>query len=390
MSAAAIRGWCPGAYRPMESGDGLVVRVRPALGQVTPDQARGLADLARRHGNGIVELTSRANLQIRGVTEAAHPALIDGLGTLGLLDPDPEVEGRRNIVLDPFRPLGADDRQTRLAAGLARDMQDPALAELPSKFGFVVDAGPHRRLDGVSGDIRIEACGDALIVRPDGHEKGRLAANVEDAVAMAHDLALWFFASGGVGSDGRGRMARHIATGASLPPKLSGDLAPSPPAAPARPGLYTGGACVAAAFGQLEAEALHGLADAGAPVLRITPWRMVFLPRTEDLGPFTNTLGLITDPDDPLLRVTACTGAPGCKQASVETRALARRLAEVLPRDKTLHVSGCAKGCAHPAPANLTLVGCCGALDLVRGGRAWDEPARRGLAPGQITEAVRE
>ena len=30
MSAFEIKGWCPGALRPMLSGDGLVVRVRPA------------------------------------------------------------------------------------------------------------------------------------------------------------------------------------------------------------------------------------------------------------------------------------------------------------------------------------------------------------------------
>ena len=29
MSAPVIQGWCPGALRPMMSGDGLVVRVRP-------------------------------------------------------------------------------------------------------------------------------------------------------------------------------------------------------------------------------------------------------------------------------------------------------------------------------------------------------------------------
>ena len=71
-------------------------------------------------------------------------------------------------MLDPFRPLGADDRQTRVAAGLAEALRDPGLAGLPSKFGFVVDAGPRRRLDGVSGDIRIEGGGDDLILRADG------------------------------------------------------------------------------------------------------------------------------------------------------------------------------------------------------------------------------
>ena len=390
MSAARIRGWCPGAHRPMASGDGLVVRVRPPLGEITPDQARGLADLVDRHGNGIVELTSRANLQIRGVTAAAHENVIAGLAGLCLLDPDPATEARRNIVIDPFRPSDIADRQTRIAACLAEALQDADLAGLPSKFGFVVDAGRWRRLDGVSGDIRVEGSGDDLIVRADGCATGHLTRSAEDAVKMSMGLARWFLASGGVAADGRGRMARHLATGVMPPPDLMGDHAPTPSSDPPRPGADSGGLCVAAAFGQLEAEALRALARAGARILRITPWRMVFLPGIDSLDHVADTGGLLTDPDDPLLRVTACTGAPGCPQASVETRALARHLATTLPKDKTLHVSGCAKGCAHPAPADLTLVGRNGRFDLIRRGRAWHAPAQWWLLPAQITAAVQE
>ena len=85
MSAPAIRGWCPGAHRPMRSGDGLVVRVRPPLGEITPRQCTGLADLAERYGQGALELTNRANLQLRGVADADHPALLDGLAALELI-----------------------------------------------------------------------------------------------------------------------------------------------------------------------------------------------------------------------------------------------------------------------------------------------------------------
>ena len=41
-----IQGWCPGALRPMASGDGLVVRVRAHGGRLSQAQARGIADLA--------------------------------------------------------------------------------------------------------------------------------------------------------------------------------------------------------------------------------------------------------------------------------------------------------------------------------------------------------
>ena len=54
MSAFKVQGWCPGALRPMQSGDGLVVRIRPPLGRLTPAQAKAIAKAAGTHGNGII------------------------------------------------------------------------------------------------------------------------------------------------------------------------------------------------------------------------------------------------------------------------------------------------------------------------------------------------
>ena len=389
MSAPAIRGWCPGAYRPMASGDGLVVRVRPPLGELSASQAHGLAALAERFGNGLIDLTNRANLQIRGVTDVEHDPLLEGLSDLGLLDADPEVEGRRNIVVDPFRDGAADDLGARIARDVAEGLRAPEFASLPSKFGFVVDTGPQRHLAEVGGDVRIEADGKCLIVRADGGEAGRAAADAPGAAALALDLARWFIASGGIGPDGRGRIARHLAAGAVCPDNLTGDRSPNAAMSPPGPGLLTGGLMVAAAFGQLTPPDLRQLASAAPSTLRITPWRMVFLPGLADATLFHGHETLLTDPSNPLTRIHACTGAPGCPQASVETRALARSLAPHLPDDATtLHVSGCAKGCAHPGPLDLTLVGQNGRFDLVRDGAPWDDPHRRGLDPRQVADII--
>lgn len=381
MSAPRVQGWCPGAHRPMPSGDGLVVRVRPPLGEVTPAQLRGLADLAERFGTGRIALTGRANLQLRGVSEAGHAGLLRGLGTLGLLDAEANLERRRNLVIDPLRPLGPQDPQSRIAAGLAAGLADPALAGLPAKFGFVVDAGPLRRLADISGDIRIEGGGGGLILRAEGQATGLALPDVPSAVATAMAMARWFLAAGGVGADGRGRLARLLASGARLPEGLGGAVAPNPAAPPARPGPVAGGLSLAAAFGELTAAEARVLADSGAPLVRITPWRMVHLPGLIRAAPLVAATGLIADPADPMLRVLACPGAPACPQSSVETRALARALAPRLPPGTRLHVSGCAKGCVHPARADLTLVGRAGRFDLVAGGTPWDEPVRQGLDP---------
>ena len=89
-----VQGWCPGALRPMPSGDGLVVRVRPHAGRLVPEQALALAGLAEVHGNGLIDLGTRAHVQLRGVRKETLPALHAALSGLGLLDPDAGIEAR--------------------------------------------------------------------------------------------------------------------------------------------------------------------------------------------------------------------------------------------------------------------------------------------------------
>src|SRR5262249_2669212 len=94
-----VKGWCPGALRPMPSGDGLLVRIRPFGGALTLDPAAGVAAPAARLGNGHIDPTRRANLQIRGLTDRRLPELLEGLGPLGLLDRDAGIEARRNLMV---------------------------------------------------------------------------------------------------------------------------------------------------------------------------------------------------------------------------------------------------------------------------------------------------
>jgi precorrin-3B synthase len=99
--------------------------------------------------------------------------------------------------------------------------------------------------------------------------------------------------------------------------------------------------------------------------------------------------GLISDPSDPILRITACTGAPACPQGVGDTRTLARQLAPLLPKGRALHLSGCAKGCAHPAPADLTLTATGQAYDLILNGTASDTPSQRNLTRQAIQDHLK-
>ena len=376
MSAAAVKGWCPGALRPMLSGDGFVVRVRPFGGRLEAPQISGLAELAERFGNGLIDVTSRANLQIRGVKEQSHGPLLDGLARLALLDPDADIEARRNILVTPFWSNG--DETQSLAAELEEALADSGLA-LPTKFGFAVDDGRSRVLAGDSADIRIERDRSGrLLVRAEGARVGRSVARGQ-AVSTALALASWFIISGGA-SGGRGRMAAHVASVAALPQSLRGETEPAPVMAASRPGHYQQGAMVGIAFGQMLHSTLHQFAGCGH-ALRMTPWRMVL---SEGKREMPRGAGLITEPHDPALRVIACSGAPRCREAHADTRALAAALAPRIAPDTRLHVSGCGKGCAHSGAAAVTLIATHAGFDLVRDGSTRDEPVLRGLNGADI------
>ncbi|GEP10582.1 precorrin-3B synthase [Methylobacterium gnaphalii] len=98
--------------------------------------------------------------------------------------------------------------------------------------------------------------------------------------------------------------------------------------------------------------------------------------------------GFITDPADPRRAIAACPGAPACASGTTPVPEHATRLAQAFApfaaRGLTAHVSGCAKGCAHPRPASLTLVGEGGHYRIVLDGT----PGDGGQAPCLTFEAA--
>lgn len=362
-----IQGWCPGAYRPMVSGDGLVVRIRPWLGQITATQATALCDVVMRFGTGTLELTSRANLQIRGVAAPDHAAVIATLQTANLLDTDPAAEGRRNLLMTPDWTHGDDTH--RLAIALMRTLS--SLPVLPAKFGYAVDTGSEPWLIGAPADVRFEwGAEGALILVADGTDAGR-AVTFASALDALQEMVAWFVETGGREA---GRMARHLRNRA-LPAEWT--------RATRRVRTQnnsTNGTLLGVPFGQLDVGVFKDVVARNAiQELRILPGRRLLAMGVSIAIP----VGFCA-PGDPLHDVHACTGAPGCPQAFGPTRTIARALAASLPRGEVLHVSGCTKGCAHPRNADHTLIATKDGFDLVSQGAPWDAPTKRGL-PSDLT-----
>lgn len=375
MSAPIVKGWCPGGLRPMLSGDGLLVRVKPLIGRLTQTQAAGVAYLAEQCGNGLIDLSARATLTIRGVTDQTYDRLITGLKELNLIDPTPEAEARRNCIVTPYWENG--DGTAELAERLTKALQEQEDLRLPGKFGFSIDTGSFPVLRAVSADIRIERdTNGMLLCRPDGADTGA-HVTPDSLVQTAISLAEWFVTTGG-----RTRMAAHLADGAVLPSAFTVMKVASYRKIPQPvPHVSSAGVLVGFAFGQLQAVTLGALATHSP--LRLTPWRMLLL-EGQTQAPALNDI--ITSQNDPLLRVAACTGAPGCSQALLPTRHLAHALAPYVLQGQSLHISGCSKGCAHPNAASVTLVAQESGFALVRNGNACAASYERTFSPAMLLE----
>src|SRR5262249_39565895 len=131
-------------------------------------------------------------------------------------------------------------------------------------------------------------------------------------------------------------------------------------------------------FGHVDATTLDALLSvartAGAGGLRASPGRALLIlgvtpDRTTAVPAAAGRFGFIVDGNDPRGRVVACAGAPICASGEIAARALAPAIAEavapLLDPDEVIHVSGCAKGCAHHGRAALSAIGRDGACDLL-------------------------
>jgi precorrin-3B synthase len=407
---ALRKGWCPTLLSPMQSGDGWLARVKPSAGILGADAARLIADAARRYGNGEIDLTSRANLQIRGLSPRSAEQFADIIISHGLASEHASVEAVRNVMASP---LGADDPLAEFDShALAVEIEamfagQSALEALPPKFGVLVDGGGVLPLSDVTSDIIVRSCQGRLAIQLDGGTRGVFCSQAA-AARIVKSLALAFLHLSWERRELPHRMRELVLSlgedAIFAAAGLAGVAAPladrSNPRLPIGfiPGRDKGFFGVGLAFGRIDAETLASLTDLcerfGDGSLRTTPWRALVLvgvaPSEADaLSRQICDLGLIVDSHDPRLSIHACVGRGACPNASVDTRNDASRFASALP-GLPVHVSGCAKGCANRGPASFTLVGNNGRYDLVRDGSAGDAPSLTALSFDEALAAIKQ
>ena len=375
------RGACPALSAPMQTGDGLLVRLATAGEALSSDSMRALCDAARRHGNGLVEITARGNFQIRGLTEPSAAALAEDIAAmeLGLRDGVP-VETNPLAGLDPTETANAAPLATAIRQAIdATDLKQ----RLAPKVSVIVDGGGATTLSDVAADIRLDAvtATDWLVSIGGDRQTARLLRVCRTSAAPQFVLdMLGQIAALGPEARGRDLDARPISP---LVGEMSGRTEGGASARQASnyPLPLTDGRFairVALPFGSIEAGELNAFLDRAGEIaeLRFAPGRAaVLLCESEAvalrLRALADQAGLITSADDPRARIFACPGTQGCASGFIPARKIARDVAGELPTNiASLHISGCAKGCAHPAKAAFTLVGTESGAELVENGTA--------------------
>lgn len=346
VPAVVAQGWCPSTYRLFEAPDGLLARAKVPGGILTTAQLAVVGEAAAAFGNGVVEITNRANLQLRGIRDEAADGLRSMLVDAGVVAPTEAAEDRRNVLasptagLDPselldVRPVVRSVVETLdgLDAVLGRD-----IAALPHKFGVLVDGGGRctlrgRGLDLTLGAVVLASNGTVVFELGLGASLPELRAENAPVLTVALDdvsslvtAASWVSASppGGLGP---GRMADLVvalghdavvdavddAAGHRIVRRSGAELASSSIATVDAPplGAYeqpSDGRCFvglihdrptlrADAVGELVAV----LGDFGRDEVRLTPWRTVVAPdvaagAVESFVAATASRGWSTDP----------------------------------------------------------------------------------------------
>ncbi|MGV2100062.1 precorrin-3B synthase [Rhizobium sp. 21-4511-3d] len=393
------RGACPTLAAPMPTGDGLLVRLRPAGGALTVGQMRALAVSAAAHGNGILEITARGNLQVRGLRAESVEALAADIDAAGIIVPaNPAIELSPLHGLDPAEVADPSAFEQMLRERLHEKLASPLLAP---KLAILVDGRGHFCLDEMSADIRMVAVDDARwMVAIAGTAKTAhplFCGDAGEAVAAVGRILDLLIA---IGKHSRARELDDQALAAAFVQPL-GPLSLSVSATPQPGTVMLSGQHAALGlrpqFGQMQSSELIAFLanlDASAEI-RLAPDRQFLITglsraEAERLTMIAGGHGLSADPQDPAANIAACAGAGFCMSGFYETRRLAARIIEHAPElldgSLTVHLSGCAKGCAHPSPA-LALVGSADGYGFSLDGKAGDAPDAT-IAGGGIESAI--
>lgn len=394
---------CPGLFYGSSAQDGMLARMRIPGGILTARQCEAIADLAESFGAGYVEVTNRANVQIREIHTPIAPDSFEHLQKSGLAAQTVSIDPIRNIMASPMAgidPQALIDTRPWVKALDDALQSHPELAALSPKFSVCFDGGELVSVRDRRNDIVLSAqrllsseIGFRVCLNVEGHNSGDVGVFVSQNQCLAFITALTQvyldYTQNYCSGEGRKPRFRHLLSswgvedclervehllGFSLQressllrsssqfynhlgihPQRQTDLS------------YLG---IALPLGRLRSWQLRELATLtqtfGSGTLRLTPWQTLLFPDVSDdrLGDLERAivdLNLHTSATRVDSALVACSGRTGCASGLTDTQAdalmLIRELTVPLDQPLNIHFSGCEKSCAQQTPSDIALVG---------------------------------
>jgi len=370
---------CPGIHTLAEMKDGFLARIRVPGGQLKTENLRQIARITQKYGSGIIDLTNRANLQIRSLKKQHQQNLISDLLACDLITKDPEHDRLRNIVIDPLSGLvnevidcGALVRHLDHSLSLL-----PCKAQISPKFSIVLDGGGPSQISGIGHDLAFVAKKGSNPADPlfelliTGHKTlitlkaseltDKTMSWINTLVDLAKPDALRM--KNLVQSHGLKTILAQLTKTQTNKEIESG---------PKKTVVPLAGFCrqknteqvainLTSPTGRLFDFQMLGLAELAehyseTDEIRLTSWQSVILPHINqdhicEVWEKSEALGLLTQEVEQNLQILSCAGSEGCSKGGFETKIRALEIREALsdmafPNLTTIHLSACEKGCA--------------------------------------------
>ncbi|MDH6089941.1 precorrin-3B synthase [Umezakia ovalisporum] len=407
---------CPGLFYDTPAQDGILSRIRIPGGILSSKQCRGIADIAENYGPGYVDVTNRANLQIRELPSGMDPTVLQDLQSIGIGARNFAVDHIRNIMTSPT--AGVDCQELIDTRPFVIDWDNyiaahPTLSGLSAKFSVCFDGGGAVSVCDRLNDIMFAA----VLIDSQVYFRLYLSVGVkgkppidtgvvlspEECLQVLPALADVYLEHTDINSRRKLRLREllnHLSCESylqeveqrlpfkfTLHPRFNTTSSSQffPPLQEQRlnshhghigihpqrqPGLYYIG--VVLPLGRLESKQMKGLADLatefGSGTLRLTPWQNLLLtdiPQRSLANVKNEITALKLDFSSSNINsaLVACSGNKGCAASATDTKGDALALAKYLPTHVSLdhpvhiHFSGCEKSCAHHSNSDITLLG---------------------------------
>jgi ferredoxin-nitrite reductase len=393
--------------------DSFMCRLRLHGGFISSHQLRGVADIAAELGGGYVDVTTRANLQIREIKAQHAPDVLTRLYDLGIVNRGSGADNIRNVTGSPTAGIDPDELiDTR---PLCRDLHHyilnhRALYGLPRKFNIAFDGGGRIPVLEDTNDIGFTAVRvrDGFGLSPGiyfrmelggitGHGDFARSTGVvlepRDCIAAAAAVLRVFIDHGDRTNRQKARLKYLLdawghATFVAEAEKIFGKpfrKAPAEAIEPRRPAdrqghigihpqrqdglVYVGVALPVGRMSVEQARAVARLAERhGSATIRLTVWQNLLISdvpigEIEAVKRALAECGLGCSASSVRAGLVACTGNTGCKFSATNTKGQALAIADYLEARVRLdgpvniHLTGCHHSCAQHYVGDIGLLG---------------------------------